>query len=248
LLRVLAYMGGLAAIAIAALGFFRGSSLEASIHPAPAPQWITVDRPRPAFQLPVPELAKFGTDYSILRRDADGARKDVLTWGKPDGRGPYVLFEIYRAGREGESFIDAPSEIAARILSFDVTDDVKPAGRIESKFGPVPLVDFAIAGHGGARRCLGFARPFAMPSMQIAGWYCSAGDEVVDRATLACMLDRLTILSAGGDSSVDDLFARAEVRRTFCGQRNPILAATPERAEPARPLRTIRLRERIELR
>ena len=65
--------------------------------------------------------------------------------------------------------------------------------------------------------------------MQIAGWYCSAGDEVVDRATLACALDRLTMLSAGGDAKLAGLFARAEIKRTFCGQRSPILAATPER-------------------
>ena len=54
----------------------------------------------------------------------------------------------------------------------------------------------------------------------------------VDRATLACALDRLTILSAGGDAKVAGLFARAELKRTFCGERNPILAATPERNVP----------------
>ena len=136
------------------------------------------------------------------------------------------------AGLKSERFIDAESEIAARILGFTVTDDVKPAGRIDSKFGAVPLVDFAISAHGSERRCLGFARAFDRPSMQIAGWYCSAGDEVVDRARLACVLDRLTITSAGGDTELDELFARAERKRTFCGQRNPILAATPEREEP----------------
>ena len=35
---------------------------------------------------------------------------------------------------------------------------------------------------GRERRCLGFARAFDDPSMQIAGWYCSARSEVVDRA------------------------------------------------------------------
>jgi hypothetical protein len=95
------------------------------------------------------------------------------------------------------------------------------------------LVDFAVSARGKpggrARRCLGFARSFAEPPMQIAGWYCSAGEEVVDRATLACALDRLTMLSAGGDAKFAGLFANAEIKRTFCGQRNPILAATPER-------------------
>ena len=57
--------------------------------------------------------------------------------------------------------------------------------------------------------------------MQIAGWYCSPGEEVVDRATLACALDRLTILSAGGDAKLAGLFARAEIKRTFCGAAQP---------------------------
>ena len=69
--------------------------------------------------------------------------------------------------------------------------------------------------------------------MQLSGWYCNAGEEVVDRAVLACALDRLTLLTAGGDPALAMLFANAEVKRTFCGQRSPILAATPEHAEPA---------------
>jgi len=134
------------------------------------------------------------------------------------------------------------NEVAARLIAFTVTDDVKPAGVIAGKFGAVPLVDFAIAPDGRERRCLGFARAFDDPSMQIAGWYCSAGSEVVDRAVLACALDRLTILSAAGDAKVADVFARAELRRSFCGRRNPILAATPEgRTRSAEP-RSVKLR------
>ena len=37
------------------------------------------------------------------------------------------------------------------------------------------------------------------------------------------------MLSAGGDNKLAGLFANAEIKRTFCGQRSPILAATPER-------------------
>jgi hypothetical protein len=230
--RVFAYMGGLAILAIAAAVCLRTPAVVAAIGSSPQPQWTKVDRPHPAFELAMPELAASPYDYSILRRDADGARKDVLSWGNAAASGPYVMVEVYRPGSQSERFIDAASEIAARILDFTVTDDVKPAGRIESKFGAVPLVDFAIAANGRERRCLGFARPFDRPSMQIAGWYCRPAAEVVDRAALSCLLDRLTILSAGGDSRLDELFARAEVNRTFCGQRNPILAATPERAAP----------------
>jgi hypothetical protein len=248
--RILAYMGGLAVLAIAAASLFREPLGAAAIEPQSRPEWVNIERPHPAFELQMPELAGSTSDYAIMRRNADGARKDVLSYGAAAASGPYVMVEIYRPGTSSERFIDAPSEIAARILAFTVVDDVKPVGKLDSKFGSMALVDFAIASHdtgdvknlGKARRCLGFARAFDAPVMQIAGWYCSPGNEVVDRATLACALDRLTSLSAGGDDKLAGLFARAEVERTFCGQRSPILAATPERDKPVAIARRIKPR------
>jgi hypothetical protein len=249
--RILAYMGALAILAIAAASFFKPASGVATVEPAVQPQWVNIERPHPAFELIMPELAAGGADYAIMRRPADGARKDILSWGKPAARGSYVAVEIYRPAG-AESFLDAPSEIADRIVAYRVTDDVKPVGTIDSKFGAFALVDFAIAQQGTSggheRRCLGFAHPFADPVMQIAGWYCSAGEEVVDRATFACLLDRLTIISAGGDEALAGLFARAEVKRTFCGQRSPILAATPERAVPVAIPRSVKAARGVRLR
>ncbi len=250
--RVLAYMGGLGLVAIAAASIFHVSAVVGA-GSGPHSQWSEVERPSPAFELAMPELAAIPANYAISRRAADGARKDVLTWGTVAEPGPFVRVEIYRSGDRTEPFIDPDSEIAARIVGYTISDDVKPAGRIASKFGAVPLVDFAIAARGRERRCLGFARAFEQPSMQIAGWYCSPGDEIVDRAALACVLDRLTMLSAGGDSSLDAMFARAEIKRTFCGRRDPILAATSGHTgsiagRHGRNLRHIGLRETIRLR
>ena len=173
--RVLAYMGALALLAIAAASFFRTTAFVATVEAPPQPEWIKVARPFAAFELLAPELAVAPFDYSILRRPADGARKDVLTWGSPSGDDPYMTVEVYRAGIDTEPFIGAEGEIAARIAGFTVTDGVKAAGQIDSKFGTVPLVDFAISSQGKARRCVGFARPFDKPVMQIAGWYCGPG-------------------------------------------------------------------------
>lgn len=249
IVRILAYMGALAILAIAAASLFRTPAGIAAIRPAPLPEWINVGRPHPAFDMQMPELPADGFNYAILRRNVDGARKDVLSWGEPAGGGPYVLVEIYRPGAASERFMDAPSEIAARIVGFTVTDDVKPVGEIDSKFGTASLVDFAIAVPGThnarQRRCLGFARPFDDPPLQIAGWYCNADEQPVDRATLACALDRLTILSAGSDPEVGGLLARAELKRTFCGERNPILAATPERDVPVPVPHRVRFTGRV---
>jgi hypothetical protein len=236
LVRLIAYMGALAAIAVAAASFFQslpggiaafGSGESAARRSA----WTTAEHPLPAFELLMPDLPD--SIYAIQRRASDGARKDLLSFGDAAAAGPYALVEIYRPGVASDRFLDASSEIATRIIDYTVTDDVKPEGFIDSKFGQVALVDFAIAPQGHERRCLGFARAFSQPALQIAGWYCSAGREVIDRATVGCMIDRLTLVN--GDTKLDELFARAEVKRTFCGQRTPIMAATPERGEPRQP-------------
>ncbi len=160
--RIFAYMGGLAALAILAASLLRMPDSLAAFETSPQAEWTNVDRPHPAFELSMPELAASEPDYAILRRNADGARKDVLTWGEVGSSGPYVMVEVYRPGTMGEDFIDPPSEIAARIVKFRVSDDVKPAGKLDTKFGSVPLVDFAIAQDGRERRCLGFARAFEL--------------------------------------------------------------------------------------
>ena len=243
LVRLLAYMGGLAALAVAAASFFAApADIVAALGSAAAqrPAWSTVERPYPAFELLMPELIGSTYDYAIQRRVKDGARKDLLSWGEAAGAGPYVVVEIYRPAAASDRFLDASSEIAARIVDYAVTDDVKPIGQIDSKFGSVALVDFAVAPQGHERRCLGFARLLRDPAMQIAGWYCSAGREVVDRTTVACLLDRLTLVN--GDAKLAEMFARAEVKRTFCGQRNPILAATPEREERIAPQQPAKLK------
>jgi hypothetical protein len=243
LVRLLAYMGALTALAVAAASFFAApADIVAAIGSAaaPRPAWSTVERPYPAFELLMPELIGSTYDYAIQRRVKDGARKDLLSWGEAAGAGPYVVVEIYRPAAAGDRFLDASSEIATRIVDYAVTDDVKPIGQIDSKFGSVALVDFAVAPQGHERRCLGFARPLREPAMQIAGWYCSAGREVVDRTAVACLLDRLTLVN--GDAKLAEMFARAEVKRTFCGQRNPILAATPEREERIAPQQAAKLK------
>jgi len=254
IVRLVAYIGGLAAVAVGLLSLFEGPDgiIGFEWTAAARPAWTMVERPYPAFELLMPELAGSDYSYAIQRRGSDGARKDLMIWGDAGAAGPYAMVEIYRPAAASDRFLDAASEIAARIVDYSVTDDVKPEGEVDSKFGTVPLVDFAILPPQGERdgqlrrherRCLGFARPFGTPALQIAGWYCSAGREVVDRALVACMLDRLTLMI--GDPALDKFFARAEVKRTFCGQRSPILAATPEHEAQIAPRQPTKLKSAL---
>ena len=67
-------------------------------------------------------------------------------------------------------------------------------------------------------------------------------DTIVDRSAVSCMLDRLTLLSSGSDQKVAEIFARAEVKRKFCGQRDPLMYATPKRPGSAETAASLKLR------
>ena len=96
------------------------------------------------------------------------------------------------------------------------------------------------------RNCLRFSRKFEELRFQISGAFCNAGLEMVDRGMIACALDRLSLLAAGSEPKLATLFARAELKRSFCGQRSVFLAATPKRPDWIEASRDPKLRGRTE--
>ena len=226
LIRLLAYLAALALLSIGAAQFFQSKPVMDAITPADRPAWIAIERPFPAFALSIPEAADAPSGYAIRRHADGGGRKDILTLGEADSAAPYLQVEIYRPGSEIAGFTQPQAEIAANaafLSPVNVTRDDQP---LDSKFGPLSLVSFA-TGSNAPRQCLGFVRTYDDPRLQISGWFCQDGT-LVERSTLACALDRLTLLAAGSEPKVGALFAQAELHRSFCGHRAPILAPTPK--------------------
>jgi hypothetical protein len=225
--RMLAYMGGIAVLSIVAAQVFQSPTVINPISPADPPEWTEIERPIPAFLLSIPEAATVPASYAIRRHVEGGGRKDVLTRGDPEGSAPYLQVEIYRPGSEAHPLY-APA--------LTIMDEAAPLGPIivargdeplSSKFGPLSIVAFDTA-KGAARHCLGFVRTYDDPRLQLSGWFCQGGAEFVERSTLACALDRLTLLAAGSEPKIGALFAQAELNRSYCGQRNILLAPTPK--------------------
>jgi hypothetical protein len=168
-----------------------------------------------------------------MQRHATGdGRKDIMSWGTLEGDAPHMMVEVYRAGNESARFDSAAIEIAARIEGVD-SAMLKPAEIMETKFGRVSLVEISVT--NPPRQCLGFARAYDKPKLQILGWHCVSGDEPVDHDLVACAIDRLTLLAAGSHPKVRELFARAELKRNFCGQRNHLMTPTPKLGPSASP-------------
>lgn len=222
--RLLAYLGAAAVLSIIAAQIFRGPV------PLPAPvarsAWTEIERPFPAFALSIPEAADVPAGYAIRRHATGGGRKDILMLGEPDSAAPYLEVQIYRPGKEISRFAAPADEIAESAGSSLGPTDVQLQEPVDSKFGPLSIVRFKTS-KGTARSCLGFVRAYDDPMLQISGWFCQGG-EFIQTSTLACALDRLTLLAAGSEPKVGILFAKAELKRSFCGQHDPILASTPK--------------------
>src|SRR5665811_204556 len=165
--------------------------------------------------------------YVIRRHAEGGGRKDILALGDPDSASPYLVVEIYRPGSEIGRFAGPQAAIAATAAALGPVALRSTEEPLVSKFGPLSIIPFETS-KGTPRHCLAFVRTYDDPRLQLSGWFCQGGADFIERSTLACALDRLTLLFAGSEPKVGALFAQAELNRSFCGQRDPILASTPK--------------------
>jgi hypothetical protein len=223
--RLLAYLGGIAVLSIAAARIFGPATPPAAVASLSRSEWIEIDKPFPAFALSIPEAADVPSHYAIERHLKGGGRKDILTLGEPEDAAPFLKVEIYRPGSEIAHFADPQSDLVEQALDAGLITALRIEKPLASKFGALAIASFDSG--TPPRHCLGFARDFDDPMLQLSGRFCQ-GVNFIERATLACALDRLTLLSAGGEPKVGKLFAQAELKRGFCGQHDPILAPTPK--------------------
>jgi hypothetical protein len=224
--RLLAYVGGAAVLSIAATHFFQSPPLKSAITSAYRSEWIEIERPFPAFALAIPEAAGQPSSYAVRRHATGSGRKDILSVGEPDGITPYLQVEIYRPGDELNAFAAPGPAVQKDAEGLGPVDLRVSSEPLASKFGPLTVVTFQTS-KGAPRDCLGFVRTYDVPRLRLSGWFCQGGG-LIRESTLACALDRLTLLAAGSEPKVGALFAKAELNRSYCGQRDPLLAATPK--------------------
>jgi hypothetical protein len=216
--RLLAYVCGVGALALIAADLFAGAATDAvDVSPLLRNReaWTQAVRPQAAFAAPLPDFPSQSASYEILRHP-EGGRKDILRWSAALGDAALSQIELYRPGHELIAFGPVAAEIAMRTTQGR-TESIQAAGVIETKFGPVALVGFSTLIGGKPQACIGFAHSFEQPRLQISGWSCHGDSAQVQRQAVACALDRLTMLSAGNDPKLAELFARAERHRSGCG-------------------------------
>ncbi len=220
LAKLVAYLGSLALIAAISSYGWQRVRLADDIRPAANPGWSHASRSAPAFDLSQSDQVDKPRSYEVFRHP-EGGRKDILRWvavAPDDPAGPTAELEVYRPGREFDGLSAAPAGLAARMGSQG-TGALEPAGVLASKFGRVTL--YRSAGGNQTRSCLGFIKTFDEPRLRISGWTCVGDTLPAQRVLVACMLDRLVLLTAGNEPKTAELFADAELRRSGCKSDPP---------------------------
>ena len=220
----MAYVCGVGALALIAADLFSGAAIDTVEMAVPLRSrdaWAAAVRPQPAFAAPVADFSSQSESYEIFRHPQGGGRKDILRWSAAASEAPLSQIELYRPGTELTAFGPAASEIAARVGAGPYRgnpgrrrdrNQIRPrrAGRLcramsAASRSPASASRTVSKRHG----CRSAAGPARADSAQ------------AQRQAVGCALDRLTMLSAGNDPKLAELFARAELRRAGCSHAAP---------------------------
>lgn len=201
-----------------------------SIQPASVqrPDWVEIARAQPSFALEAAPLAGLDMQFHARRHRQGGGRKDILTFGHANAPGVYMRVSLYRPGGEGMAEPD-PLEAAVSLAAESGIDaDLQEtSGKIRTKFGDLPAINMRVHRKGGWRNCVAATGAWSDPRFGLVAWWCNPGPEIVALGEFACVLDRIALMSAGGDDQLAGFFARAELRRTYCEGHSSFVSPTP---------------------
>ena len=216
-------------------GSIGGGSSSRADRPSAAPEaWKPLrGRQLPIFALEAPEFGALSQSYAIRTRAE--AREDSLGWseqGKQDEArwpplAPLVLIVAQRQlqsdGDASSLYLDTTRRAAQYGLS--VMRAATPSA-LSTKFGMVEVADVILSADAAtpeeqSRSCLAFRHAKDAAIFRLAGWLCAPRDRVVVRPTLASLIDRLSLIGAGNDARLHQIFVEADlVRASAAGQRS----------------------------
>ena len=204
-------LGAVCAFAVAVLA---GSRSVPEVAPTPvivapipaAPRWLEVVKPVQIFSLEAPQFRRESLAYAARRLVSGLTREDTLAYGTPSGEAPMLRLALVRGSSPdtGSALGGGMARIAER-QGLDPTIGTK-RGALTTRFGRFDTATLRISGRAGA--CDGFHLALAAPALSVDGIACGTA-----RGDLACLIDRLDLVSAGDDRPLADLFAATELHR-----------------------------------
>lgn len=177
------------------------------------PDWATLPRQNPSFQLGMQEFDGQPVRFTARRDLNSPLREDMMQAGGFENGGRAMLmvsFQRQLPEHAAAFFIDLSRVVTDAGLSPVRTSQPTP---LATKFGVVETADLMLSNGAENRACLAFRHVAEAASLRIQGWLCGTEKRPADRQQLTCLLDRAALVSAGDDRDLRALFTRAELNR-----------------------------------
>jgi hypothetical protein len=208
----------------------------AAPHPV-QPAWVEIQKPFRLFAWTGSDWGRELMTYTAERHRDGGGRRDHLSFGTFGSDQPWLHLTLYRMGTEEADlapfFVDMARRAAPAGLSVAAMAQPKP---LPTRFGTFEVAEFTLDGQaavpGQSTRCLGF-RLAGAKALLIGGFACGAPGRAIERARLACALDRIDLVAAGDDTELRGFFTGA-AGELGAACRTPPAPATAEAGEPAK--------------
>jgi hypothetical protein len=218
-------LAGICAALLAAAGFLSQGPQAVPQPQAPASvaapvAWFEIARPAPLYALAAPKLAHETFTYQARRHAPGGGREDSLTFGDFATTGIFLRLAVYRHGAEKPAE-DAPFfvEMARRAapLGLSIVHASYEQDQL-SRFGPLEMAGLTLsAGPSKRENCRGFRLVQTTPGVTIAGLACAGANEALSATEMACLINRLALVSPGDDHALRDFFAGQPPNPGACG-------------------------------
>ena len=214
-LRRLAFGLGaaLAMVGVATLAPLRppGESAGTSVVAATPPSEVFDFSAAPALALDGVSADQISHETRVDR--AGPGRSDTLSVGRVEGPGPALRLELWRDGarRNAVSLFVAAAETAA--AGGAAVERLGATRTLASASGPIEWAGLTLAG-GGDRGCAAFRLAPRVGGLR--GVVCAASGATIDEATLACVIERLSLTKAGREAGFADVLKPGPARRAAC--------------------------------
>lgn len=212
---------------------------------AEGPDWIEAPQASRLFTLDAPLLRGLVSAYAVRRQILGGAREDLLVFGTPGFEAPAVRLRLRQGPGTDVSSLPPPLFAAMAREAAEggfALERAGLAGRMTTRFGAFETVDLTLGdGRGTHVPCTGLRLVVDTPALTVAGVACGALGQPIERAALACLVDRLELAPGAGDKTLTDVFASGRLV-PICGNgaaKRDGLADRPD-DKPATPVRTSR--------
>ena len=187
--------------------------------------WTEIKHPIALYDLSGTEFAKLPRSASARRRQPDGAREDMLTFGAPGQQKPFLKLSLLRKGHDGAPQNVSGFDSAAEPLVDDLArlagsgseslTELHGDAAIPTRLGTMTIADLRLWEDGVPMPCLGFRGfPGGSDGLRILGFACGTAGKPIGRSALACTIDRIDLLSAGDDRRLRSIFVAAERETT----------------------------------